>query len=82
VLSPEEYGREYRIVSGTCSILHFAAATIPSTCRLSQLVATRRRRFGKTFNPKVVASIPTRHVVNACNRPNSGVCRQIGLGVI
>jgi NAD(P)-dependent dehydrogenase (short-subunit alcohol dehydrogenase family) len=53
----EEYGCEYRLVSGTCSILQFAAAAIPSSCRLFQPVAVRCRRSGKTFNPKVVGSI-------------------------
>ena len=56
----EEYGWEYRLVSGTCSILQFVAATTPCTCRLFQLVAVRRNRSGKTFHPKVVGSIPTR----------------------
>ena len=37
--SPEEYGREYQRVSGTCSVLQFAAAMIPRPCRLFQLVA-------------------------------------------
>ena len=57
-----EYGWEYRLVSGTCSILQFAAAPIPGSCRLFQLVAVRRNRSGKTFNPKVVGSIPTRPI--------------------
>ena len=37
--SPEEYGWEYRRVSGTCSILQFAAAMTPYGCRLFQFVA-------------------------------------------
>ncbi len=56
----EEYGWEYRRVSVIVSILQFAAATTPNGCRLFQLAATRRRRSGKTFNPKVAGSIPAR----------------------
>ena len=37
--SPEEYGMEYRRVSGTYSILQFPAAMIPPPCRLFQFVA-------------------------------------------
>jgi hypothetical protein len=58
----EEYGWEYRLVSGTCSILQFAAASTPGSCRLFQFVAVRRKHSGKTLNPKVVGSIPTRPI--------------------
>ena len=37
--SPDEYGREYRRVSGTCNILQFAAAMIPCLAGCFQLVA-------------------------------------------
>ena len=57
-----EYGWEYRLVSGTCNMLQFAAAMTPGTCRLFQFVAVCRNRSGKTLNPKVVGSIPTRPI--------------------
>ena len=71
----KEYGWEYRLVSGTSSILHSAAATIPCSCRLFQVVAFRRKRSGKTFNPKVVGSIPTRPIKNRLQRPHRGCQR-------
>ena len=61
-IAREEYDREYRLVSGTRTILHLAAATNPGTRRLFQLVAVLRKRSAKTFNPKVVGSIPTRPI--------------------
>jgi len=62
----EEYGREYRRVSGTCNTPQFAAAEIPCPCRLFQLVAVACSRFGKTFDPKVAGSIPARPIRDAC----------------
>jgi len=60
LIHTEEYGWEYRLVSDRCHILQFAAATTPDSCRLFQLAAARRNRSGKTLNPKVVGSNPTR----------------------
>ena len=48
---------------------------IPCPCRLFQLVAVPCWRFGKTFNPKVVGSIPTRPITGS----RSGVNRNLGL---
>jgi hypothetical protein len=56
----KEYDWEYRLVSGTGTTLQFAAATTPGSCGLLQLVAFRRRHSRKTFDPKVVGSIPAR----------------------
>jgi len=61
-LAREEYGWEYRLVSGTCNIPQFHAATIPGSCRLFQVVAVRRRHSDKTFNPKVGGSNPPRPI--------------------
>ena len=52
------------------------------SCRLFQLVAVRRRRSGKTFNPKVVGSIPTRPIgEKTARKPNlaSSGFRHLGL---
>ena len=54
-IAREEYDREYRLVSGTRTILHLAAATNPGTRRLFQLVAVLRKRSAKTFNPAETA---------------------------
>ncbi len=57
-----EYGREYGLVSGTCSSVQFDAALIPAPCRLFQLVALRCEYTGETLNPKVESSNPSRPI--------------------
>ena len=57
-----EYEAEYRLVSVTCSSSQLGALRVPERCRHFQCLASTCTRRLKTFNPKVVGSIPTRPI--------------------
>ncbi len=53
---------EYRLVSAPCTSSHHVAPRKGINCKHLQLVASTNSRPAKTFNPKVVGSIPTRPI--------------------
>jgi hypothetical protein len=73
--SAMEYESEYRLVSASCSSLYLRAEPLRASCRHFHPAALACRRLAKTFNPKVVGSIPTRPIQGS----DSTATRALGL---
>jgi hypothetical protein len=63
------YKCAYRLVSKRCSLFQFVATMIGRICSAFQFRDVRFSLFGRTFNPKVVGSIPTRPTCNRARSP-------------